>query len=74
MEVVSEFRRARYPMGRDGTMHVEDGKHEKALRELGATTAAGRRARGVGWYCLDCGFRGWFRHCRCGSYRTVRDI
>lgn len=57
-----------YNTGRDGTVTVDNPRHEKALRELGAFPAnLGGRTSG-GYTCTDCGFGSFFKACgRCGG-------
>lgn len=57
-----------YNAGRDGTVTVDNPRHEKALRDLGAFSAnLGGRTRG-GWRCRSCGFAAFIKTCsRCGG-------
>lgn len=60
---------SRYRWSKDGTVHVHDRAHVKALKEAGFTDAGVSHAgaRG-GFICPGCGFRPWFRSCsRCGA-------
>lgn len=58
----------RYDAGRDGTVTVDNPRHEKALRQLGAFPAnLGGRPCG-GYTCPACGFGSFFKKCgRCGT-------
>lgn len=57
-----------YTPSSDGTITVDNPRHIKALREMGAFAAnLGGRARG-GFRCGACGFGSFFRKCsRCGE-------
>jgi hypothetical protein len=57
-----------YTPGRDGTVTVDNPRHERALREYGAFPAnLGGRVRG-GYRCKACGFGAFFAACgRCGG-------
>jgi hypothetical protein len=55
----------------DGTMHVTDKNHIKALKDLGFTDASALRSSArtrTDYACRPCGFRSYFRTCsRCGA-------
>lgn len=57
-----------YTPGRDGTVTVDNPRHIKALREMGAFAAnLGGRTCG-GFRCVTCGFGSFFKKCsRCGG-------
>jgi len=57
-----------YTPGRDGTVTVDNPRHARALREMGAFPAnLGGRTRG-GWRCTACGFAAFIKTCgRCGG-------
>lgn len=57
-----------YDAGRDGTVTVDNARHERALRDLGAFPAnLGGRPRG-GYRCVACGFAAFITTCgRCGG-------
>jgi len=57
-----------YTPGRDGAVTVDNPRHIRALRELGAFPAnLGGRTRG-GYRCDGCGFGSFFTTCsRCGG-------
>jgi hypothetical protein len=57
-----------YTPGKDGTVTVDNPRHIKALREMGAFAAnLGGRARG-GYRCVTCSFGSFFKSCsRCGG-------
>lgn len=59
---------ATYNAGRDGTVTVDNPRHERALRDLGAFPAnLGGRPRG-GYRCTKCGFAAYITTCgRCGG-------
>jgi hypothetical protein len=65
-----------YTPGRDGTVTVDNPRHIKALRDLGAFPAnLGGRTSG-GYRCPDCGFAAFIKTCgRCGGTceKEVRD-
>ncbi len=53
-----------YPQQRDGTIHVENKRHERLLRQVGATPAGMFAHSARGWRC-PCGHLSYFRT-RCG--------
>lgn len=57
-----------YTPGRDGTVEVDNPRHERALRQWGAFSAnLGGRTRG-GYRCGACGFGSYLKTCsRCGG-------
>lgn len=56
-----------YRQQADGTMHVSNPMHQKALKDLGFREAYGAPAKG-GFRCKACGFGSWFKTCsRCGG-------
>jgi hypothetical protein len=57
-----------YTPGRDGTVTVDNPRHIKALREMGAFAAnLGGRTRG-GYRCPTCNFGSFFKTCsRCSG-------
>lgn len=57
-----------YTPGKDGTVTVDNPRHIRALREMGAFSAnLGGRTSG-GYRCSDCGFGAFFKSCsRCGG-------
>lgn len=58
-----------YNWSKDGTVHVDNPAHVKALRDAGFTEAGVGGAGGSGGFvCQDCGFHAWFKTCsRCGG-------
>lgn len=62
-------RKTRYGWGKDGTVHVDNPAHVKALRQAGFTVAGVSSAGGRGGFvCADCGFHSWFKLCsKCGG-------
>ncbi len=56
-----------YAQQRDGTLHVDNKRHERLLRAVGATPAGMFAHRARGWRC-SCGFLSYFKRCgRCGG-------
>jgi hypothetical protein len=57
-----------YTPGRDGTVTVDNPRHIKALRELGAFPANLGGRTGGGFRCAVCSFGSFFKKCsRCGG-------
>ncbi|MER5694952.1 hypothetical protein ACWDBO_31580 [Streptomyces mirabilis] len=57
-----------YTPGRDGTVTVDNPRHIKALRELGAFPANLGGRTGGGFRCVACSFGSFFKKCsRCGG-------
>jgi hypothetical protein len=60
----------KYDRDKDGTFHVENPNHVRALRETGYTLAGvgAPTVKQAGWVCQGCGFVSWFKTCsRCGG-------
>jgi hypothetical protein len=56
-----------YTPGKDGTITVDNPRHIKALREMGAF-AANLGGRTSGGFRCECGFGSYFKTCsRCGG-------
>lgn len=71
LEVNSEFGKRTYHRGRGGQMAMPEKDARTAIREgvAVAANAAGPTAHlAVGFVCVRCGRRNWFRRCgKCGE-------